>query len=110
MLPKDQLSTRYCEELGYAHAWTLDDIAKLADWAEDNFAVAVNFYLSIFWTREDAMPKVAPFHSCKEPTRQVYHDNSACTEGNNIEEKYKRSGTDGRPRCERCNELAAQGK
>ena len=56
------------------------------------------------------MPKVAPFHSVKEPTRQVYHDNSACTEGNNIEAKYKRSGTDNRPLCERCKELAAQGK
>jgi hypothetical protein len=46
----------------------------------------------------------------KPNTRNVYHDNSACTEGDNIEPYYKRSGTDGRPRCEHCNRLAAQGK
>lgn len=56
------------------------------------------------------MPKVAPFHSVKPNTSNVHHDNSACTEGNNIEAQYKRSGTAGRPRCDHCNRLAQQGQ
>jgi hypothetical protein len=56
------------------------------------------------------MPKVTPFHSKKENTKNVYHDNSACTEGNNIERQYLAAGTANRPRCEHCNRLAAQGK
>jgi hypothetical protein len=56
------------------------------------------------------MPKVAPFHSVKDSDKKVHHDNSLCTEGNNIEKQYLRQGTDGRPRCLRCNELASQGK
>jgi hypothetical protein len=49
--------------------------------------------------------KVAPFHSVLETDRQVYHDNDECTEGNNIEAENRRSGTDGRPRCENCKDL-----
>ena len=56
------------------------------------------------------MSKVPPFHSVKEPTRQVYHDNNKCTEGNNIENHYRRSGTNGRPICEHCKRLSAEGK
>ncbi len=56
------------------------------------------------------MPKVSAFHSVKPNTRNVYHDNSACTEGNNIEKQYWRTGTAGRPRCEHCNRLAQQGR
>jgi len=52
------------------------------------------------------MSKVAPFHSVKETDRKVYHDNNSCTEGNNIEVKNKRSGTDGRPKCEHCQRLS----
>lgn len=51
------------------------------------------------------MAKVAAFHSVRETDRQVYHDNDQCTEGNNIETKYRRPGTDGRPKCKRCAEL-----
>ena len=51
------------------------------------------------------MAKVAAFHSVKQNTRNVYHDNNSCTEGNNIETHYRRSGTAGRPRCEHCNRL-----
>lgn len=54
--------------------------------------------------------KVAPFHSVKPNTPNVYHDNNACTEGNNIEPENKRAGTANRPRCKRCDELASQGK
>lgn len=56
------------------------------------------------------MSRVSPFHSIKQYTRNVYHDNDRCTEGNNIESQYRRPGTDGRPRCEHCNKLAAEGK
>lgn len=52
------------------------------------------------------MAKVAPFHSVKPNTRNVYHDNSSCTEGNNIETANKKSGTDGRPKCEHCSRLS----
>jgi hypothetical protein len=51
------------------------------------------------------MAKVAPFHSVKMSARQVYHDNNACTEGNNIESYYKTSGTGGRRQCEHCARL-----
>jgi hypothetical protein len=56
------------------------------------------------------MPKVAPFHSVKQNTPNVYHDNSKCTEGNNIEKQYLRSGTAGRPLCQHCQRLAQQGQ
>ena len=51
------------------------------------------------------MAKVAPFHSVKVGTKNVYHDNDKCTEGNNIETYNKRSGTAGRPKCEHCQRL-----
>jgi hypothetical protein len=51
------------------------------------------------------MAKVSPFHSVKQYARNVYHDNDRCTEGNNIESYYRRSGTDGRPRCDHCSRL-----
>ncbi len=51
------------------------------------------------------MAKVPAFHSVKPNTPLVYHDNSACTEGNNIEKENKRSGTGGRPLCAHCKRL-----
>lgn len=56
------------------------------------------------------MSKVSPFHSTKPNTRNVYHDNNQCTEGNNIERHYRVDGTANRPRCDHCDRLAAQGK
>lgn len=50
------------------------------------------------------MALVAPWHSIRETDRKVYHDSNLCTEGNNIEDKYRRAGTDGRPRCKNCEE------
>jgi hypothetical protein len=47
--------------------------------------------------RSKIMPKVSPFHS-KEPT-SVHHNNSVCTEGDNIESYNKVSGTGGKPLC-----------
>jgi hypothetical protein len=52
------------------------------------------------------MAKVAPFHSIKQGTRNVHHNNDRCTEGNNIERENKRQGTAGRPLCEHCARLS----
>lgn len=53
--------------------------------------------------------KVAPFHSSKNPG--IYHVCSNCTEGNNIEAKYKTQGKGpGRPRkCKNCKSLERSG-
>ena len=48
------------------------------------------------------MGKVLPFHSIKS---NVHHNNSSCTEGNNIEKENKRSGTGGKPLCRHCSKL-----
>jgi hypothetical protein len=53
------------------------------------------------------MPKAAPWHSIKQP---VHHNNTACTEGNNIERENYREGTGGKPLCQRCAELNKQGR
>ncbi len=37
--------------------------------------------------------------------KNVYHDNTLCTEGNNIEAKYRASGTGGLPKCHHCKAL-----
>ena len=55
------------------------------------------------------MSKVAPFHSANPNLRQdqkVYHDESTCTEGNNIERHYLKSGTDNRPKCATCKRIS----
>jgi len=49
------------------------------------------------------MAKVAPFHS-KLPT-EVYHDQSGCTVGDNIESYNKVNGTGGKRRCAECARL-----
>ena len=49
------------------------------------------------------MAKVSPFHSIKQP---VYHDNSSCTEGNNIEKENLRPGTGGKTKCKHCQTLS----
>jgi len=49
--------------------------------------------------------KTNPWHSKKLTDRKVYHDNTSCTEGNNIEKENVQSGTGGRPRCEHCERL-----
>ena len=54
--------------------------------------------------KEGPMARVAPWHSVRDTDRKVYHDSDKCTEGNNIEAKYRRAGTDGRPRCKNCDE------
>lgn len=54
------------------------------------------------------MPMVLPFHSAK-PGTLVHHNNSRCTEGNNIERIYWRAGTGLKPVCEHCRRLNAAG-
>lgn len=67
------------------------------------------------------MPTVLPFHSTRQtnalagllagaPHQPVYHNNSLCTEGNNIERMYWAPGTANRPLCKRCIELGMQGR
>ncbi len=51
------------------------------------------------------MTKVPPWHSVRETDPKVYHDNNECTEGNNIEPKYRRPGTDNRRKCDHCAHL-----
>jgi hypothetical protein len=46
--------------------------------------------------------RVDPFHSIADNDRKVYHDDSDCTEGNNIETENKRAGTGGYPRFKNC--------
>jgi hypothetical protein len=54
------------------------------------------------------MARVAPFHSSLK--KDVHHVCSNCTEGNNIESRYRQEGTGGLPLCKRCSELSQQGK
>lgn len=49
--------------------------------------------------------KVSAWHSVRVTDKSVYHDDTLCTEGNNIESHYRRAGTDGRPKCEHCKRL-----
>ena len=56
------------------------------------------------------MPRNIPWHSIKPATKNVYHDNTACTEGNNIETYYLKAGTAGRPLCEHCARLDREGR
>lgn len=51
------------------------------------------------------MAKTKAWHSSRESDRKVYHDNDKCTEGNNIETKYRKDGTGGRPLCHHCANL-----
>lgn len=46
----------------------------------------------------------SPWYSVK-PETKVYHNNTECNTGNNIEPENVRQGTDGRPLCEECKRL-----
>ena len=50
------------------------------------------------------MSKIAAFHS-KLPGTSVYHNDNACTEGDNIESYNRVSGTGGLPLCTHCARL-----
>jgi len=51
--------------------------------------------------------KKSPWHSQKQ---SVHHNNTRCTEGNNIERENLRSGTGGKPLCQHCRRLNLEGK
>ena len=53
------------------------------------------------------MPRTNPWHSIKSDR---HHNNSECTTGNNIESENRRDGTGGKPLCEECQRLNAQGR
>jgi hypothetical protein len=53
--------------------------------------------------QEENMANTNPFHSSQQ--MDVYHDDTRCTEGNNIESRYRVSGTGGLPKCSRCKTL-----
>jgi hypothetical protein len=46
--------------------------------------------------------RLSPWHSI---LRDVHHNESRCTEGNNIEARYRQEGTGGKRLCDRCREL-----
>jgi len=48
------------------------------------------------------MAKVYPFHSI---IGSVHHNNTSCTEGNNIENANRQTGTGGKPLCSHCSRL-----
>jgi hypothetical protein len=48
--------------------------------------------------------KTNPWHSIKD---NRHHDNTSCTEGNNIEKENVRQGTGGKPLCDHCKRLDA---
>ena len=50
------------------------------------------------------MAKVSPFDSTR-PGTKVYHNDNECTEGNNIEDHYRKAGTGGHPLCDHCEQL-----
>jgi len=50
--------------------------------------------------------KIAPWHSKRDNDPKVYHDETKCTEGNNIETSNKVSGTGGRPKCAHCRSIS----
>jgi len=53
------------------------------------------------------MPKTSPWHSIKS---DVYHDNTECNTGNNIEIENRQSGTGGKSPCQECDRLNREGK
>ena len=53
------------------------------------------------------MPRKAPWHSILQ---YVHHDNTKCTEGNNIEPQHLRQGTGGKPLCKHCEKLDREGQ
>ena len=48
------------------------------------------------------MTRTAPWHATGS---DVYHDNTGCAEGNNIERKNRHAGTGGKRKCQNCQRL-----
>jgi hypothetical protein len=47
--------------------------------------------------------RTSTWHSIKQ---FVHHNNTSCTEGNNIERANRQAGTGGKPLCDHCKRLA----
>ena len=56
------------------------------------------------------MPRMSAVHSTRDADPKVYHDNSDCTEWNNIEQRNLAKGTANRPLCKHCADLNRAGK
>jgi hypothetical protein len=56
------------------------------------------------------MPTIDAWHSIKPDVPQVYHNNTECNTGNNIEVENVRQGTGGRTICKECLGLNVRGK
>ncbi len=52
------------------------------------------------------MVKVSPWHSSRATDPAVYHDNTDCAAAIIIPAEHQKPGTDNRPRCVRCANLA----
>jgi len=54
--------------------------------------------------------KINPFHTTTPEHgaghRDVYHDNSECSDGKRIEAEHRVPGTGGRPKCDECKSLS----
>jgi hypothetical protein len=55
------------------------------------------------------MPQAYPWHSTRFG-ETVYHNNTLCTEGNNIERYYLAQGTGNKARCTHCAKLNREGR
>ena len=53
------------------------------------------------------MPKTNAWHSTKS---DVYHNNTECNTGNNIEKENRESGTGNKKLCDECARLNREGK
>lgn len=51
------------------------------------------------------MSKVKAWHSKLKNDPFVYHNDTDCNTGNNIEVENRKDGTDGRPLCKECAKL-----
>jgi len=54
------------------------------------------------------MPKTSPWHSVKVP--DIYHNNTNCNTGNNIERENLRQGTGGKRLCKECADPNRKGR
>jgi hypothetical protein len=54
--------------------------------------------------------EINPFHTTTPEHgaghRDVYHDNSECSDGKRIEAEHRVPGTGGRPKCDECKSLS----
>ena len=60
------------------------------------------FQKRFFAAERMTVVRKSPWHSVKQ---EVYHDNTDCNEGNNIETENLRQGTGGKPKCKACERL-----